>query len=240
MATEKKQSNVPVITLDGPSGSGKGTIALALSSQLKWNLLNSGYIYRAMAFLAIKKNISPNEEAKILELVSNSSFELKVLKNQTRVFCEKEDITEIISDECYGNVASRIAVNKSVRNELIAKQRDFAKPPGLIAEGRDMGTVLFPNAELKIFITAAPKERAMRRAKQLKEKGITVRLSPLIDEILARDKRDRDRLESPLIPHSDSIMIDTTCLSVREVVSLVRILAIGKFEHIANKLEAGN
>ena len=230
----KQSSNVPIITIDGPSGSGKGTIALNLSSYLGWNILNSGYIYRVLAYLATKSNVELNDEIRLSEIASKSNFEFKVGMNETRVFCEEQDITNIVTDEKYGSIASKIAINKIVRDRLLLKQRGFAKMPGLIAEGRDMGTVVFPNAQLKVFITATAEERAKRRFKQLKEKGITVKIAQLIEEILARDKRDRNRLESPLVPHLDSIMIDTTCLTIEEVVDLVRNLATERFDKIAN------
>ena len=227
--------HVPVIAIDGPSGAGKGTIASNLSSLFGWNLLNSGYIYRATAFLVKKNSVLISEESKVLKIVREANFEFKISSNGTKVICEQEDITDKISDEYYGGLASKIAINKKLRDELVEKQRSFVKPPGLIAEGRDMGTVIFPNAQLKVFITAGAEERAKRRCDQLKEMGITAKISHLIEEILARDERDRNRLESPLVPHSDSILIDTTCLSVEEVIGLVRNLARKRFEKIDNK-----
>ena len=151
---------------------------------------------------------------------------------EQKVICEDEDITDIIADEYLGGLASKIAINKKIRDELVGKQRDFVKFPGLVAEGRDMGTIIFPNAQLKIFITAGVEERARRRCNQLKEMGITVKIPQLIDEILVRDERDRNRLESPLVPHSDSVVIDTTCLSVKEVTTLAENLARKRFEKI--------
>ena len=228
------KTNIPVIAIDGPSGAGKGTIASNLSSMFGWNLLNSGYIYRSTAFLAKKNRVPISEELKVLEIVREANFEFIISSTGTKVICEQEDITDKISDEYYGSLASKIAINKKLRDELVEKQRSFVKPPGLIAEGRDMGTVIFPNAQLKVFITAGAEERAKRRRDQLKEMGITVKISHLIDEILARDERDRNRLESPLVPHFDSVLIDTTCLSVEEVISLVRNLARKRFEKIDN------
>lgn len=225
---------IPVITIDGPSGAGKGAIASNLSALFGWNLLNSGYIYRATAFLAKKKRIQISEESRVLEIVREAKFEFRSCPSGTKVICEDEDITDIIADEYHGGLASKIAINKKIRDELVGKQRSFVKFPGLVAEGRDMGTIIFPNAQLKIFITAGVEERARRRCNQLKEMGITVKISHLIDEILARDERDRNRLESPLVPHFDSVLIDTTCLSVEEVISLVRNLARKRFEKIDN------
>ena len=225
-------SLIPVITIDGPSGAGKGAIACNLSALFGWNLLNSGYIYRATAFLAKKKRISISEVSRVLEIVREAEFKFRLCSGGTRVICEDEDITDIISDEYHGGLASKIAINKKIRDELVGKQRDFVKFPGLVAEGRDMGTIIFPNAQLKIFITAGVEERARRRCNQLKEMGITVKIPQLIDEILVRDERDRNRLESPLVPHSDSVLIDTTCLSVEEVTSLVGNLARKRFEKI--------
>ena len=223
---------IPVITIDGPSGAGKGAIASNLSALFGWNLLNSGYIYRATAFLAKKKRISISEESRVLEIVREAKFEFRSCSSGTKVICEDEDITDIIADEYHGGLASKIAINKKIRDELVGKQRGFVKFPGLVAEGRDMGTIIFPNAKLKIFITAGVEERARRRCNQLKEMGITVKIPQLIDEILVRDERDRNRLESPLVPHSDSVVIDTTCLSVGEVMSLVENLARKRFEKI--------
>ena len=222
--------HIPVITIDGPSGAGKGAIAYNLSALFGWNLLNSGYIYRATAFLVKKKRISISEESRVLEIVRGAKIEFRLCSSGTKVICEEEDITHIISDEYHGGLASKIAINKKIRDELVGKQRGFVKFPGLVAEGRDMGTVIFPNAQLKMFITAGVEERARRRCNQLKEMGITVKIPQLIDEILVRDERDRNRLESPLLPHSDSVLIDTTCLSVEEVIGLVENLARERFE----------
>ena len=224
--------HIPVITIDGPSGAGKGAIASNLSALFGWNLLNSGYIYRATAFLVKKKRISISEESRVLEIVREAKFEFRSDSSETKVICEDEDITDIIADEYLGGLASKIAINKKIRDELVGKQRDFVKFPGLVAEGRDMGTIIFPNAQLKIFITAGVEERARRRCNQLKEMGITVKIPQLIDEILVRDERDRNRLESPLVPHSDSVVIDTTCLSVKEVTTLAENLARKRFEKI--------
>ena len=224
--------HIPVITIDGPSGAGKGAIASNLSALFGWNLLNSGYIYRATAFLVKKKRISISEESRVLEIVREAKFEFRSGSSGTKVICEDEDITDIIADEYLGGLASKIAINKKIRDELVGKQRGFEKFPGLVAEGRDMGTIIFPNAQLKIFITAGVEERARRRCNQLKEMGITVKLPQLIDEILVRDERDRNRSESPLVPHSDSVIIDTTCLSVKEVTTLVENLARKRFEKI--------
>ena len=224
--------HIPVITIDGPSGAGKGAIASNLSALFGWNLLNSGYIYRATAFLVKKKRISISEESRVLEIVREAKFEFRSGSSETKVICEDEDITDIIADEYLGGLASKIAINKKIRDELVGKQRDFVKFPGLVAEGRDMGTIIFPNAQLKIFITAGVEERARRRCNQLKEMGITVKIPQLIDEILVRDERDRNRLESPLVPHSDSVVIDTTCLSVKEVTTLAENLARKRFEKI--------
>ena len=224
--------HIPVITIDGPSGAGKGAIAYNLSALFGWNLLNSGYIYRATAFLVKKKRISISEESRVLEIVREAKFEFRSGSSETKVICEDEDITDIIADEYLGGLASKIAINKKIRDELVGKQRDFVKFPGLVAEGRDMGTIIFPNAQLKIFITAGVEERARRRCNQLKEMGITVKIPQLIDEILVRDERDRNRLESPLVPHSDSVVIDTTCLSVKEVTTLAENLARKRFEKI--------
>ena len=224
--------HIPVITIDGPSGAGKGAIASNLSALFGWNLLNSGYIYRATAFLVKKKRISISEESRVLEIVREAKFGFRSDSSGTKVICEDEDITDIIADEYLGGLASKIAINKKIRDELVGKQRDFVKFPGLVAEGRDMGTIIFPNAQLKIFITAGVEERARRRCNQLKEMGITVKIPQLIDEILVRDERDRNRSESPLVPHSDSVIIDTTCLSVKEVTTLAENLARKRFEKI--------
>lgn len=232
--SQKSCNIVPIITLDGPSGSGKGAIALNLSSHLGWNLLNSGDIYRVLAYLAIKSNVKLDDGMRLSEIAGESSFEFKVDGKETRVICGQKDVTNIIADEKYASIASQIAIIKVVRDRLLLKQKSFAKMPGLIAEGRDMGTVVFPDAQLKVFITAAAEERANRRFKQLKEKGITVKIPQLIKEILARDERDRSRRESPLLPHSDSIVIDTTCLSIEEVVDLVKNLARERFDKTAN------
>lgn len=224
----------PVITIDGPSGSGKGTIAGLLAKQLGWNLLDSGALYRLLAFAAGNHGVDlTNEEAmKLLAAHLDVQFIAAGDGHGQRIILEGEEVTDLIRNEQIGAGASQVASLSAVREALLQRQQAFQEMPGLVADGRDMGTVVFPHAPLKIFLTASAEERARRRYLQLKAKGDDVNLASLLDEIQARDERDTQRAVAPLKPAADAIQLDSTELSIDQV--LERILS-----EVANRDLAG-
>ena len=214
-----------VITIDGPSGSGKGTIAGLLAKQLGWNLLDSGALYRLLAFAARNHGVDlTNEEAlKLLAAHLDVQFIAAAAGQGQKIILEGEEVTDAIRNEYVGAGASQVASLPAVREALLQRQRAFREMPGLVADGRDMGTVVFPDAPLKIFLTASAEERAQRRYLQLKAKGDDVNIASLLDEIQARDERDTQRAVAPLKPAADAIQLDSTELSIEQV--LERILS---------------
>ncbi len=227
-------ARVPVIAIDGPSGSGKGTIAGLLARKLGWSLLDSGALYRLLAFAARNHGVDlTNEEAlKVLAAHLDVQFVAASEGHGQRIILEGEEVTDVIRNEQVGAGASQVASLPAVREALLQRQRAFLEAPGLVADGRDMGTVVFPDAPLKVFLTASAEERARRRYLQLKEKGDDVSLSSLLEEIRARDERDTQRAVAPLKPASDAIQLDSTELSIEQV--LERILS-----EVANRDLAG-
>ena len=210
--------DIPVIAVDGPSGTGKGTLCLFLAHWLGWHLLDSGALYRVLAYAALARGWSLDDEAGLAGLAEGLAVSFNQGPGGIRVLLDgKEDITGAIRTEESGNAASKVAAKQAVREALLARQRAFRKAPGLIADGRDMGTVVFPDAQLKVFLTASAQERASRRYKQLKEQGISVNLPRLSVEISERDARDMGRALSPLIPAADAIVIDSTDLDAGAV-----------------------
>jgi CMP/dCMP kinase len=207
---------VPVITIDGPGGTGKGTISQLVAETLNWHFLDSGALYRVLALAADKHAVSYNSDEALVVLAAHMDVQFKASKGNhpPRVTLEGEDVTEAIRREQCGDAASRIAVIASVRRALLSRQRAFREPPGLVTDGRDMGTVVFPDAALKLYLDATPEERAKRRYQQLKEKGADVTLSSLLREIIERDNRDSTRAAAPLKPAAGAVIIDTTMLSV--------------------------
>ncbi len=208
---------VPVITIDGPSGSGKGTIARLVAERLGWRVLDSGALYRLVGFATHEAGVGFDKE----NIISDIASKLEVEFDDSRIRLNGADVTDLIRTEHAGDHASRVAAMPGVRAALLDWQRDYAMPPGLVADGRDMGTAVFPRAGLKIFLTASPAERAERRYKQLKEKGLPANLAALTTEIEARDERDRSREASPLLAASDAIEIDSTALGISDVVDRV-------------------
>ena len=215
----------PVITIDGPSGSGKGTIAGLVARKLGWCLLDSGALYRLLAFAARNHGVDlTNEEAlKLLAAHLDVQFVAAGEGHDQQIILEGEDVTQAIRNEQVGAGASQVAALPVVREALLQRQQAFREMPGLVADGRDMGTVVFPDAPLKIFLTASADERARRRYLQLKAKGADVSLSSLLEEIRARDERDTQRAVAPLKPAADAIQLDSTELSIEQV--LERILS---------------
>ncbi|UVK77990.1 MAG: cytidylate kinase [Sodalis sp. Fse] len=221
----------PVITIDGPSGVGKGMICKAMAEILGWHLLDSGAIYRVLALSALHHRVSIDSEEALLPLALHIDVRFMVVQSQLYVLLEGEDVSHGIRNEIIGNTASKIASFSRVREALLCRQRAFRIRPGLIADGRDMSTVVFPDASVKIFLEASLEERVYRRMRQLQEKGFSVSFERLLSDIKERDDRDRNRAVAPLILASDVWVLDSTRLSIDEVISKAlahakRILAL--------------
>ncbi|MFP4611585.1 MAG: (d)CMP kinase [Thiohalophilus sp.] len=216
-------SEVPVLTLDGPSGSGKGTIASRVARTLGWHLLDSGALYRLVALGAARRGIPMADAAALADYASGMdvAFEVQPDSGEVLAKLDGEAVGDAIRTEQCGNDASRVAALGAVREALLQRQRDFRQPPGLVADGRDMGTTVFPDAGLKIYLTASAEVRAERRYKQLKEKGISASVAGLLREIAERDARDTERQSSPLKPAADALVLDTSALGIDEVVEQV-------------------
>ncbi len=210
--------NAPVITLDGPSGTGKGTLCHMLAEQLGWHFLDSGAIYRVLAFAARKRAIDFSDVEKIVSLAHTLNLRFVV---GGLVLLDEEDISDAIRTERCGQEASKIAIIPEVRAALLARQRAFATLPGLVTDGRDMGTVVFPDAILKIYLYASAEERARRRYLQLKDSGNDARLTQVVEELAKRDTRDTSREHAPLKPAQDAVQIDTTGLTIVQVFNKV-------------------
>ena len=216
-----------IVTIDGPSGSGKGTISRAVAVRVGWHLLDSGALYRLVALAGSKKGLKPDDTDGHAQVAGSMDVRFDVAGDGGEaVILAGEEVTRQIRSEEAGQGASRVAAWPPVRSALLDRQRAFAKPPGLVADGRDMGTVVFPEADLKIFLTASPDERALRRYKQLKDKGSDVSLPALSREITERDQRDATRAVAPLKPAPDAEVIDSTSLSIEQVID--RVIALGR------------
>lgn len=222
----------PVIAVDGPSGVGKGTLCQWLASRLGWHLLDSGALYRLTALAALRRVIALEDEARIAAVAEQLDADFLVdvdADGGARVILEGVEVGAELRGEACGDAASRVAALPAVRVALLRRQQYFRRPPGLIADGRDMGTVVFPDAQLKIFLTASSEERAKRRYNQLREKGLDANLMSLANEIDARDRRDMHRAIAPLKPAVDAEILDTTLLSVSEVCNWALERAAARF-----------
>jgi CMP/dCMP kinase len=211
---------VPVIAIDGPSASGKGTVAQAVAKELAFHYLNSGALYRAVAYTALEAGADLENESRVAGIAMN----LKAKFSGAHVILNAKDVTDLLMGDKVTEVASRIAALPKLRAALMERQRAFRQPPGLVADGRDMGTVVFTDAVLKIFLTAAAEERAARRYKQLMEKGMGATMAALLKEIRERDQRDMQRATAPLKKSADAVLIDTTKLSAADAVAQVLAL----------------
>lgn len=212
------QNNVAVIAVDGPGGAGKGELCLRLSKKYGFAILDSGAIYRVLAYAALKKGIALDAEKELSSLAANLNLSFKEVNNAVAVILDGEDVSSFIRTEEIGGAASKVAVLPEVRAALLQRQRDFAVAPGLIADGRDMGTVVFPDATAKIFLDASAEERARRRVSQLESRGVKADYDKILKEIADRDFRDRNRATAPLKPADDALVLDSTTLSIQEVV----------------------
>lgn len=228
--------NVPVLTIDGPSGSGKGTISRAVARRLGWHYLDSGALYRAIGLAASWNGLDFSDHAGLVRCAFDTKLRfLDEGEGEPRILVNGVDASDELRTETAGAAASAIAVISEVRSALVDKQRAFRKPPGLVADGRDMGTVIFAEAPYKVFLTAGAGERAERRYKQLKQKGLAVKLDDLLREILARDARDAQRAVAPLKAAPDAVTIDTTGVPIGEVVEQVLALLPQRYrDHAAS------
>ncbi len=213
---------VPVITVDGPSGSGKGTICQLLARELDWELLDSGALYRLVGLAARHHGVDLDDEDALVVLAAHLDVQFVAREDDTvQIILEGEEVTDAIRTEAVGKDASIVAAIPSVRDALLERQRAFAEMPGLIADGRDMGTVVFPAAALKIYLDASAEERAVRRYNQLINKGLGASLQAILEDIQARDDRDMNRSVAPLRPAADAVILDTTKMSIEEVLAAV-------------------
>lgn len=219
--TSNQAKKSPIITIDGPSGAGKGTASLLVARHLGWNLLDSGALYRLTALAALKNKVDFNQVEQLAELAQNLDVIFQPGEDLVEVILQGEEVSNQIRTEEIGGKASQLAALPEVRSALMTRLRAFAQPPGLVCDGRDMGTIVFPEAELKIYLTASAEERAKRRLEQLRAKGVAAKLCDLKNDIQARDERDFNRADAPLIAAAEAIELDSTQLSLPEVVTFI-------------------
>ncbi|MFY2764910.1 (d)CMP kinase [Arenimonas sp. MALMAid1274] len=217
--------HIPVLTIDGPSGSGKGTISRAVAERLGWHYLDSGALYRAVGLAAAWESLDLSDPDAVAQCAARTEIRFETQgSGEPHVIVNGKDATRQLRTETAGAAASAIAAHPPVRAALVDLQHRFRRGPGLVADGRDMGTVIFPDADYKVFLTASAAERAQRRYKQLKEKGVSVNLDSLLHEIAARDERDAGRAVAPLKPAADAVIVDSTGTPITEVIE--RVLAV--------------
>lgn len=212
--------SIPVLTIDGPSGAGKGTISRAVANKLGWHYLDSGSIYRSLAIFVLQQQLALDDETAIIDLAEQMGLQFDC-GDELIVRLNNVDVTQQLATEATGNAASRIAALPGVRKVLLQKQRDFQQLPGLVADGRDMGTVVFSAADYKVFLTASAEQRARRRYKQLNKKGIDATLEAITQEIEQRDRRDQERDTAPLAMAEGSLYLDSSAMSIEQVISEV-------------------
>ena len=210
----------PVITIDGPSGAGKGTLCKAMAEALQWHLLDSGAIYRVLALAALHHQVDITSEEALAPIAAHLDVRFVATNGEMAVILEGEDVSNEIRTQDVSNTASKVAAFPRVREALLRRQRGFRELPGLIADGRDMGTVVFPDAPVKIFLDASSEERAHRRMLQLQDKGFSVNFERLLSEIKERDERDRNRAIAPLVPADDALVLDSTTMSIEQVIEI--------------------
>lgn len=212
---------IPVVTIDGPSGAGKGTICRLVAQKTGYSLLDSGALYRLAAVASLNAAIDLDDESAVADIAAKLDIQFVAESASTRVMLDGEDVSSYIRTERAGMAASKVAAYPQVREALLQRQRDFCKAPGLVADGRDMGTVVFPDAPVKIFLTASSEERANRRLKQLEDAGVSADYEKILADIQARDEQDSSRASAPLKPADDALILDSTTMDIDAVLRAV-------------------